>query len=624
MNTAGFDMYKNIISLVLLCCFSFNVPAQNAQTPLNAPPAWAKQAIWYQIFVERFYNGDPSNDPKPENMDSPPVNQITPPGWSVTPWTHDWYEQEPWAKKMGKSFNYTVQFRRYGGDLQGVLDKLDYLQDLGVTALFFNPINDAPSLHKYDARNYHHVDVNFGPDPGGDNRIIAAENPVDPATWQWTSADRLFLKLVQEAHRRGMKVIMDYSWNHTGTMFWAWQDILKNQAKSPFKDWYAIKSFDDPATSENEFSYNGWLGVPSLPEIRKADVTSNRINGRPYEGNINAAAKAHIFSVTKRWLAPDGNTADGIDGFRLDVADQIGLGFWRDYRKFVRSIQPDAYLVGEIWWEKWPDQMMDPVPYMKGDIFDAVMFYQVYRPARFFFANTKDGIDAQQFRDSLELQWNRLAPAFRYAMMNVSSAHDSPRLLTCFGNPGKYKFKATPNDNPSYKTGKPDADTYKRVRLYLAHLFTSIGAPQIWNGEEMGMWGADDPDCRKPLWWKEYSFDPETRNNYQPGPKTYDPVGFNKEQFDWYKKLTGIRKNNPVLAAGDIAFLKTEAKMIVYKRFDDKDEIIVALNAGTGNSRFDLPGAGKYVDLLNGRKMKGKTLTLHPLSVAILKRTNEK
>ena len=154
MNTAGFDMHKNILSLALLCFFSFKVPAQ---TPLNAPPAWAKQAIWYQIFVERFYNGDPSNDPKPENMDSPPVNQITPPGWSVTPWTHDWYEQEPWAKKMGKSFNYTVQFRRYGGDLQGVLDKLDYLQDLGVTSIELLPIQAKQSelfLQERNRTNY--------------------------------------------------------------------------------------------------------------------------------------------------------------------------------------------------------------------------------------------------------------------------------------------------------------------------------------------------------------------------------------------------------------------------------------------------------------------------------------
>jgi cyclomaltodextrinase len=117
--------------------------------------------------------------------------------------------------------------------------------------------------------------------------------------------------------------------------------------------------------------------------------------------------------------------ANGVDGFRLDVADHIGLGFWRDYRKMVRSTQPEAYLVGEIWWEQWPDRLMNPVPYTHGDVFDAVMFYQVYRPARYFFAKTDFEIDAPAFRDSLQFQWSRLAKENRYAMMNVSSSHDT-------------------------------------------------------------------------------------------------------------------------------------------------------------------------------------------------------
>jgi glycosidase len=310
----------------------------------------------------------------------------------------------------------------------------------------------------------------------------------------------------------------------------------------------------------------------------------------------------------------------GIDGFRLDVADQIGLVFWRDYRKFVRSVQPDAYLVGEIWWAKWPDKMMDPVPYTRGDMFDAVMFYQVYKPARYFFAATNMVTDARVLRDSLELQWNALPAANRYAMMNVSSSHDAPRLLTDFYNPNNYKYKATPNDDPGYKTGKPDLETYRRLQLYLVHLFTTIGAPDIWNGEEMGMWGADDPHCRKPLWWKEFTFEPETRNNFQPGEKTYDPVGFNQEQFSWYKELIRIRKENPVLATGDIGFLAAEGKKLTYKRFNADNEIIVAFNLEPTAQAFDLPGGNSYVDLLTNRKIKGSQLTLDPLTAAVLKK----
>ena len=588
-------------------------------TPFNKPPEWSKTAIWYQIFVERFYNGDKKNDPTLANITVP--TQMEPPAdWSITPWTQNWYGQQAWEKKLNKPFNETILFRRYGGDLQGVLNKLDYLQQLGVNALFINPINDAPSLHKYDARNYHHVDVNFGPDPAGDNKIIAAENPADPATWKWTTADKLFLKLIQEAHKRKMKIIMDYSWNHTGILFWAWQDVVKNQQQSKYKDWYDIISFDDPATPQNEFAYKGWLGNNTLPEIKKVDITTERKVGHPYEGNINEGAKQHQFAVAKRWLAPDGDAGKGIDGYRLDVADQIGLGFWRDFRKLVRSIQPDAYLIGEIWWQQWPDKLMDPAPYTQGNIFDAVMFYQAYRPARYFFAKTNFDIDAKQLKDSLEFQWNRLLPDNRYAIMNVSSSHDAPRLLSDFYNPNQYKFKATPNDDSHYKTGKPDAETYKRVQLYLVHLFTSIGAPQIWNGEEMGMWGADDPHCRKPLMWKEFQFENETTNNYQPGKKLYDTIAFNQQQFDWYKKLVAIRKTNPVLSNGNIKFIITEEKKLGYKRYDDNNEIIVLFNLEKSKAVFKLPASAAYKNLLTGKTFTGNKIILNRLDAAVLKK----
>jgi glycosidase len=612
---------KHLVFLLFALAVSFtSVKSQTKQSLFNEPPSWAKNVIWYQIFVERFNNGDKSNDPKPENMDVPFMKIKTPDGWSITPWTHDWYSQEDWAVKSGKSFNDAVQYRRYGGDLQGVLDKLDYLQDLGITALFLNPINDAPSLHKYDARNYHHVDVNFGSDPIGDNKIIASEKQNDPTTWKWTSADKLFLKLVSEAHKRGMKIIMDYSWNHTGTSFWAFDDVVINQSKSEFKDWYNITSFDNPATPQNEFTYEGWLGNKYLPEIKKTDITTERRIGHAYEGNINEGAKQHIFAVSKRWLAPGGDVTKGIDGFRLDVADHIGLGFWRDYRKLVRSVQPEAYLVGEIWWEKWPDQLMNPVPFTSGDVFDAVMFYQSYRPARYFFAKTIYEINAAQLKDSLEFQWNRLLPANRYAMMNTSSTHDTPRLLSDFYNPNKYKYHANPNEDKDYKTGKPDAETYKRLQLYLVHLFTIVGAPQIWNGEEMGMWGADDPNCRKPLMWKGLKFDPETRNNIQPGPKTYDEVAFNQAQFDLYKKLIAIRKSNPVLSTGDLKFLITDGKKLAYSRSGLNDEIIILFNLEPTEQNLTLPSKSQWVDLLTNKKMKGNSIKLKTLSAAVLKK----
>ncbi|MBL7849498.1 MAG: DUF3459 domain-containing protein [Cyclobacteriaceae bacterium] len=600
-----------VLLLSLLGAASFGQPN---------PPAWAKEAVWYQIFVERFHNGDPKNDPTAADVSIGPLGQRAPEGWSVTPWAKSWYEQEPWAVKAGLKFNDGIQFRRYGGDLQGVIDKLDYLQELGVNALFLNPINHAPSLHKYDASSYHHIDANFGPDPKGDLAIMARENPDDPSTWKWTSADKLFLKLVEEVHKRGMRIIIDYSWNHTGTRFWAWQDILEKGEKSAYKDWYAIKSFDNPATPGNEFVYAGWANVPSLPEIRKVDVMGNRVSGVPYEGNLHPAAKAHMFAVTRRWLAPNGDPRQGIDGFRLDVADQVGLGFWREFRKEVRSIQPNAYLVGEIWWRQWPDHLMDPLPYVKGDVFDAVMFYQVYRPSRYFFAKNNTPIDAKALKDSLTYHLNRLPEAVRHAMMNTSSSHDAPRLLTDFANPNKYKFKATPNDDPQYFTGRPDEDAYKRLRLYLVSLFTGVGAPHIWYGEEVGMWGADDPHCRKPMWWPGMKFDGEQRNNFQPGTSPMDPVGSNHQQLEWYKKLIQIRRNHPALHDGSLEFLKAEGRILSYSRTNNKEEIVVVMNASDVREKVTLPRQGRYVDLLTNRTIDIGALYLNPQSAMVLKK----
>ncbi len=245
----------------------------------SLPPQWAQDAVWYQIFVERFRNGDPSNDPTPETIYAESDFFDIPSNWHITPWNQNWYKEDEWAKELGMDFYARLQLRRYGGDLQGILDNLDYLSDLGITAVYFNPLNDAPSLHKYDARNYHHIDVNFGPDPEGDMEIIRSEDPNNPNTWKWTSADLMFLKLVKEFHQRGIRVILDYSWNHTGVEFWAWKDLVKNQTNSKYMDWYEITSFNNPETENNEFDYKGWLNIKSLPEFKKIDVAGNTMHG---------------------------------------------------------------------------------------------------------------------------------------------------------------------------------------------------------------------------------------------------------------------------------------------------------------------------------------------------------
>ena len=227
--------------------------AENGAAPKKQPaaanrvPAWARDAVFYQIFPERFRNGDPSNDPTRESLEFPDVVPAT---WEITPWTADWYARADWEQKMGKSFYEDGVFhRRYGGDLQGVIDKLDYLADLGINTLYFNPVFYARSLHKYDGNTFHHIDPHFGPDPAGDFKLMAGETN-DPQTWKWTKADKLFLELVEKAHVKNMRVVIDGVFNHTGRDFWAFADIARNQQQSPYLDWYTVeqvrRSHDSP------------------------------------------------------------------------------------------------------------------------------------------------------------------------------------------------------------------------------------------------------------------------------------------------------------------------------------------------------------------------------------------
>lgn len=587
-----------LMSLFLVVACATAAPRQRpgAQPNLSVP-AWSENAIWYQIMVERFRNGDPSNDPTPHDIEGVTAER-TPDGWRPTPWSQDWYRQEPWAAATGKDFYGTVQFRRYGGDLEGVIDRLDYLQDLGVTALFLNPINDAPSLHKYDARNYHHIDRNFGPDPRGDEARMAAEQPWDPATWHWTAADSLFLTLVREVHRRGMRIIMDYSWNHTGTTFWAWRDVLAHQRASRFADWYEIERLDDPATPDtNEFAYRGWAGVPWLPEWKKVGRPAGQTHGA-IEGNLVPGVRDLVFSVTQRWLDPngDGDPSDGVDGFRLDVADVVPLGFWRDYRRFVRSINPDAYLVGEVWWESWPDKLYDPAPWLRGDVFDAVMNYRWYAPTRSFFAGAPPFLTPSRYAASLDSLTTGIGPSFQRAMMNLTASHDTPRFSTSVYNPGRYKYRNTPREDPGYRTDRPDERTRRIEQLILVQQFTYVGAPHIWNGDEVGMWGADDPDERKPMVWSDQRYDDETTDP-SGRPRRRDRVVPDTALFRVYRDLIALRKQHlRLFVDGTLRWLLTDdgQGLLAYERALGDQRAIVAFNNSDAAHEVSLAADGRY------------------------------
>ncbi len=607
--------------------------ADNVQ--LTLVPEWAKEVIWYQIFVERFRNGDPGNDPTIADIQGSYPGTF-PSNWDITPWEHDWYAHESWLDSVkADGFYSKIQARRYGGDLQGVLDKLDYLQELGITAIYFNPINDSPSLHKYDARNYRHIDRNFGPDPYRDVAIMQSEKPDDSSTWKWTSADSMFLELIDECHQRGIRVIMDYSWNHTGPEFWALKDIREKGKNSEFSSWYNIHEYDDPLSMEDEFRYEGWGGNnPWMPVFRK-DIVPPDNKVMPFEGNLHSESlKNHIFNVSKRWLDPDndGNPADGVDGFRLDVAGEVPMGFWRDYRKVVRSVNPEAYLVGEIWWLEWPDKLLNPKIFLEGDQYDAIMNYRWFRIARGFFGQAEPVLTPNEFISEIERINNGIETDNLQVMMNITATHDTPRLSTSLFNKTMDKYNAKPSDNPDYKINKPDELTLKEQKILVIHQFTYIGAPHIWNGDEVGMWGADDPDCRKPLVWDDIVYEDEKAHFDPSKDRPVDKVFPDKELFDFYKKLIELRKENPVLVHGDLEFILAddEKMLLAYSRKLDDAEILVVFNRSGESQVVDLEElkSNEYFNILSSGEIlpqdtdSGKILNLSPLSAVILKKIN--
>ncbi|MFZ1703267.1 MAG: alpha-amylase family glycosyl hydrolase [Saprospiraceae bacterium] len=543
------------------------------------PPAWATKAIWYQIFVERFRNGDNANNPTIANIQYATVDEV-PKDWSLTEWGHNWYEKESWANKMPLDFYRTVQFRRYGGDLVGVLDKLPYLKFLGITAVYFNPLNLSPSMHKYDATCYHHIDVHFGPDPESDLLLIKNESPSDPNTWVWTSADKLFLNVVKQLHEANIKVIMDFSWNHTGHTFWAFLDLKEKLTNSNYVSWYENVQFFTKGEKQT-FTYGSWNGITTLPELKKVKTPGNEKNSET-SVNLHPEVKSHIFEVCRRWMDPynDGSITNGVDGFRLDVAELVPLSFWKELRIFTKKINSDFFLVGENWWEEWPDKLLDPRPWLEGDVFDSVMHYHWFQVARSFFGDSEDNINLTQFIVSTQSLFKGIKKKNCQALMNLTASHDSPRLLTSLQNKNKYKYHCKPQEDAMYLTFYPDDLVYKRSILLLIHQFTFLGAPHIWNGDEMGMIGADDPDNRKPLIWPDIHFDDESNSSFSNYTYTLQPT-FDAHLFKIFRDLIKLRKKYSCLSQGDCVFVTEyleSSPLLMYTRSIENQSLIICIN----------------------------------------------
>ncbi|MBI2619884.1 MAG: glycoside hydrolase family 13 protein [Ignavibacteriales bacterium] len=559
-------------------------------------PDWARDAVWYQIFPERFRDGDPTNGPTSEELGYPPQ-------WRLSPWTSDWYKLQPWEQERSDKFYDVVFDRRYGGDLQGVLEKLDYLADLGITALYFNPIFEAHSLHKYDASTYHHIDNNFGPDPAGDLAAMKTETE-DPATWKWTAADKLFLKLIEESHKRGIKIIIDGVFNHCGTHFWAFQDIIKNQQGSRYADWFDVKRWDDPSTPENEFDYKGWWDYKGLPEFRED------------ENGFVTPVREYFFNITRRWMDPngDGDPSDGIDGWRLDVANDVSHVFWREWRTVVKGVNPDAYIVGEIW--------DDAANWLKGDEFDAVMNYRFSRAIVRFFIDT-DGrkYSVMEFDRELEDVRSSYPAEVNYVLQNLIDSHDTDRWSSMIINPNrKYDHENGLRQNSEYRIQKPEKEAFKILRLMALFQMTYVGAPMIYYGTEAGMWGADDPDDRKPMVWDDLMYEDETTHPFPGKTRSPDKVQFNHDLFGYFKKLIHIRKRLPALTQGTFTRLIANDKeeLYAFERGANGEKVIVVINNSPRIQDVRLGPRRKYHDLIDGKTIDAELISVESKSGTIL------
>jgi len=557
-------------------------------------PDWAKDAIWYQIFPTRFCNGDPDNNPTIKTLDDTwPIVQLT--EWDIKPWTSDWYSMQAWERNTGFTRrDKQVDLRRYGGDLQGVLNKLDYLEDLGINAIYLNPVFEGPSHHKYGTSMYHHIDNNFGPDPAGDEKIWEQEDPNDPSTWQWTAADKLFLELLQECHNRNIKVIIDGVFNHVGIPFWALQDVHKNGSESKYVDWFIIESFDDPATPEDEFEYSGF---PDFVHIRGTGIQD--------EGPV-PSFKKHIHDIVKRWGDPnnDGDPSDGIDGWRLDMAHIINMDLWRDFRVWVKEVNPDAYLSGEVWWEDYTrNKMFNAAQWLQGDMFDAVMNYRFSKAVVEAFINVIYEEESykikRQIRPSELLETGALGlireeypEETQHVLQNLMGSHDTERLINMVLNPNRWINHPYPLDskNKSISAEKPSKelreDYLEVLKQVLVFQYTYIGAPYIYQGDEIGMWG----HCRKPMIWPELDYENEHPYDTKKESGNSFTVEPDSELLEIYKSVIQLRRNNECLRRGkyETVFLEDEKYVFAFERsLNEKDRIRVVFNTSANEQQID-------------------------------------
>ena len=507
--------------------------------PPFVTPEWVRNGIIYQIFPDRFRNGNPANDQDFHEWYYEGKHTLPPGGVLNTDYQEYYHLVKDWSDvdALTKSPN-TPDHRDwmafYGGDIEGVRQKLDYLRSLGITIIYFNPIFEAKSTHKYDAADYGKIDPHFG-----------------------TNAE--FIAFMKECHARGIRVILDIVYNHCGNANYAFHDAVEKGDKSPYWNWFEFKRWPLPQGWPNVDHvwkpgdyYTCWWGFGDLPDLNfdlsrddKAEVPIKDIkDAQPNIGMIK-----YLLDTTAYWLKDA-----GVDGVRLDVPNEVPFWFWKLFNQRVKSVKPDAYIVGELWG--------NASEYVRPGIYDAVMNYAFFRDPVLKFLGNGQG-SAAEFDASLATGRLTYPSQAVEAQMNLIDSHDTVRFLT---------------------QAKGDVN-----RLMLASLFqmTYVGAPTIYYGDEVAMEGQRDPDCRRPFPWN------------------WDQDAKRTAMHEWYTRIANLRLAHAALRTGDFRTLAAEGMDYVYSRKGGGEEFIVALNAGQSASEVSVDlapwgGTLKVVDALSG------------------------
>ena len=585
-------LLSDVAVLTFLAGSTMTAGPAHAADQASFVPEWARGVVWYEIVPESFRNGDPGNDVTAE--DQRKYFPDLPPGWRTHPWTSDWYALTEDEQANGKGLAFNLPRRRYGGDLQGIIDRLDYLRDLGIGGIYLMPIFDSRSSHKYDAVSYHHVDPNLGPDPAGDRALAGKETPDDPATWAWTKADRLAIRLIEEAHKRNIRVIFDGTFNNLGVDSFAFQDVREKGEKSRFKDWFTIYSHADPQ-KKTELRWKSFMGETIYAELRKDQK----------------ALDDYIFASTARWTRPviDGVVREGVDGWRLDLADFIPHEFWKDWSARVRALNPQAFLMGEC------AKPFSPVAsYVHPAGFSSVMNYGFKALIEQFFVSRR--LSPSRF----DAQLAKLRAAFpeeaRHALYNLLDSHDTERLSSLIVNPdapklGDARDFGNPELNgftPDFDTRKPNAAEYRRLELVAIFQMTYPGAPAILYGDEVGMWAAGRNF--KPMVWSDLAYAGEAYT-YDAGKAPdgnrkvrNDQVQVVREVHEHFRKLIRLRGAHPSLRSGSLETLIADdaRELLAFSRSAGGETVVVILNNGTRPQVVDLESSSAYRELLNGEE----------------------